>query len=1125
MNIKTHPESNGVHGEIKIEFTFDSSTLNITESPFGMLVELEGCHPSGEFGGPSLPSKSVRLALPPSTKIMDLETKILKSETVLDGPVLIAPLQPARPGPKKSPGKSDPKKNQSGKEAGFQSFIPRLREEPFAESPKPTDFVPVRQDLYELEMAKPRPTIRQIESEEMGLNPIVTLEINPLRFTKKGGIELSTQIQLIVRYQPVLSVKRTTEDTAGRQKMIPPAFPNHVSTRTQAERLSELTRISVINPEWVVDISDLLAPVVTHAEYLIITDNYRWDPVAVTKTGTVNGNMIAEFQRLADWKAKRGLTTHVATISNIVGGAYGDFRTGARDLQEIIRNFLKFAHAQWGTTWLALGGDIDVVPIREIIGFADGSIGKSSNNPPNMNQSFWTGTFLKMQSAGHSLNDPLLNAENGLAIPYDPTGSSGSSQRGWYFTTSNSYTTRSSVATNYIRVNGPAAEVNGTILWVSEANRIPTDLYYSSLIGVNYDIPGKHDWDLIDNGFYGTHNDNADMDGVAYKTDISVGRVSADSASQAKTFVDKVISYESFRRPDGVQLNDTWTRKLLIGAANWGGRVGIWPTGANPPGDNQFYHASGSNHSLIRLRDAFTTLDWRLLVQVTETDIRIMPYSRSASGSSKGWHYAKSQTDLSTSEQTISIFGATFHIPIPTNWVVVYGPPAELAPQVFVFDLTQVDGSLHDQEQLREQITSDLQAVNNVYRLYEDDVDMTPAEKAAAPYEHLTEQRMFDKINEGPHFVSLSGHGWWGGCCGYSLNTAQNATNGFHTYIAYADSCSTNEFDVEDAVSEKSLYNPNGGAIAYIGNTRFSWIGVGDNFQRAFFHRLTSTRHLGLLNDVRCTMVNENTGFWKRYNKWAIFALNLMGDPEMPVWVGPPNDMYVELNQNLDKRYPFEVQVKHRAFLGILFPLAGAHVTVVQGSFIRHAKTDANGRVSFDINNAQLGNMEVTVTKINYRPVIETVEIVGPAWVTGMVNVISHMHQSSNDTYIRLNLATSLNGSTMRGWYAQKAKPDYGIILDAATDAYISQKQIHFMVTSIKEGGTIEKFRFGIFEIKPPIHLAAEVTKTVAELPKAEPVTRLTENIPATEETPAEPEEQVMFEPVKEPVMETKSDN
>jgi len=118
-----------------------------------------------------------------------------------------------------------------------------------------------------------------------------------------------------------------------------------------------------------------------------------------------------------------------------------------------------------------------------------------------------------------------------------------------------------------------------------------------------------------------------------------------------------------------------------------------------------------------------------------------------------------------------------------------------------------------------------------------------------------------------------------------------------------------------------------------------------------------------------------------------------------------------------------------------------------------------------------------------------------------------------------------LNGSAIRGWYARKSKPDYGIILDAATDAYISQKQIHFMVTNIKEGGTIEKFRFGIFEIKPPVHIAADLNKTVAELPKAESVTRLPENVPVEKETPIEPDEQVTFEPVNEPVAETKISN
>ena len=125
------------------------------------------------------------------------------------------------------------------------------------------------------------------------------------------------------------------------------------------------------------------------------------------------------------------------------------------------------------------------------------------------------------------------------------------------------------------------------------------------------------------------------------------------------------------------------------------------------------------------------------------------------------------------------------------------------------------------------------------------------------------------------------------------MATAGGLSNGYHSFIAYADSCLTNQFDAEDAVSEHLLYNPNGGAVAYVGNTRFSWIGVGDNFQRRFFDRMQTTRHLGLLNDTRCAMVNESTGFYRLYNKWQIFSMNLMGDPEMPVWSSPPRTMTV----------------------------------------------------------------------------------------------------------------------------------------------------------------------------------------------------------------------------------------
>src|SRR5215208_4935388 len=101
-------------------------------------------------------------------------------------------------------------------------------------------------------------------------------------------------------------------------------------------------------------------------------------------------------------------------------------------------------------------------------------------------------------------------------------------------------------------------------------------------------------------------------------------------------------------------------------------------------------------------------------------------------------------------------------------------------------------------------------------------------------------------------------------------------TNGHRTFIGYADSCLTNQFEVEDAISESLVQNENGGAVAYVGSTRYSWIGVGDNFQRNFFGGLPATRAIGLLNDRRTTMLGIGTWYSSVYTRWSIFALNLM---------------------------------------------------------------------------------------------------------------------------------------------------------------------------------------------------------------------------------------------------------
>jgi hypothetical protein len=92
--------------------------------------------------------------------------------------------------------------------------------------------------------------------------------------------------------------------------------------------------------------------------YVIITDSTSIDGVKV-------GNLIAEFQRLADWKTKKGMPAVVRTVKWIHENYDGD------DLQEEIRNFIIDAYKLWGTDWVLLGGDVEIVPDRW---FGDNSV-------------------------------------------------------------------------------------------------------------------------------------------------------------------------------------------------------------------------------------------------------------------------------------------------------------------------------------------------------------------------------------------------------------------------------------------------------------------------------------------------------------------------------------------------------------------------------------------------------------------------------------------------------------------------------------------------------------------------------------------------------------------------------
>lgn len=74
------------------------------------------------------------------------------------------------------------------------------------------------------------------------------------------------------------------------------------------------------------------------------------------------GSMTAVFQDWADWRTTTGIPTVVRTLPWIRANYHG------ADDPERIRSFLKEAYSLWGTDYLLIGGDVEVIPSRRLKG-------------------------------------------------------------------------------------------------------------------------------------------------------------------------------------------------------------------------------------------------------------------------------------------------------------------------------------------------------------------------------------------------------------------------------------------------------------------------------------------------------------------------------------------------------------------------------------------------------------------------------------------------------------------------------------------------------------------------------------------------------------------------------------
>ena len=922
--------------------------VKILDGLQGLSVSLAGGGRGGEIGGPDLPQITFEVALPPDTAVGKVDVERKGRPIVVRERAILRPVQPPAPG-------------------SCRHADPRLRDDGLVRAWPTPHPVPPDPELYRRAYIEERPAAYAVTVDHQGPNGIARLVARPLALREDGTLVLYAQLEITIT---LVALKEN--DKARKRQM-------RFHSRQQALRWTELAASRVINPSDVARFGDHLG-FLSHADYLIITSNRTWDATAIAPMGGGIGDAVAEFERLASWKRKKGLSARVVTVDDIVAGRYGTF-TGAcrRDLQEVLREFIKWAYREWGVTWLLLGGDADIIPVRKVVGYG-GGITPGTKDSPDDGGSFWTGSALKLHTT--AAIDDLIRTSDGRRLPYSVNGT-GSTTR-WSYTTDETYTKISSIPTQYVQVDGSASDLQAEELFIlNNDNAIPTDLYYATVAG--YGATGgdplyfcnaltgalgsrctTRDWDWQDNGLYGQYNNDGDLGGQTYTADISVGRAPISSAGDAKAFVDKVIGYENAGPFSGL-----WFKKLLLVSSNWGGRTSVQP--ADALADNTYLHVTGADHTVIQLAAPPGGSQTKLITVAADGTELALPYRTDAAPGRPGWTYVRSAGDMTASVIEIWVPWQLLQIPIPTRWIGVYGAE-NLAPTAYVIDDAVADGSMTDQEALRHQLATTVPGWSDVDRIYEDDLDLDPPDRAAAPLTHLTQPALEARLDAGPHIVSLSGHGNWPGCCTLNPDVNNRLTNAGAPFIVYADSCLTNEFDLTYAISQDLVTNANGGAVAYIGNSRFSWIGVGDDFQRNCFAGLPATTSIGLLHDRRCAGAHLLPGY-ERYNRWSIFSLNLMGDPEMRVRVRALRFPCIESVATARLDRPYIVRVLHDSS-----PISQAIVTANNGEWQTQAVTGHDGYAALNLTGAPMGDLSIIVTHPDLLPSTEISRAIGPIW-------------------------------------------------------------------------------------------------------------------------------------------------
>jgi Peptidase family C25/Propeptide_C25/FlgD Ig-like domain len=248
-------------------------------------------------------------------------------------------------------------------------------------------------------------------------------------------------------------------------------------------------------------------------------------------------------------------------------------------------------------------------------------------------------------------------------------------------------------------------------------------------------------------------------------------------------------------------------------------------------------------------------------------------------------------------------------------------------------------------------------------------------------------------INNGVSYFNYRG---FGGMSGWDTYNIDQLTNGSMLPVCVAITCQTGDFAGSyDCRSERFLNagqpgSPKGGIAAICTATGMTHTCFNNVVDAGIFYGIFAD---GIYN-MGGALARGKLALYQNYptnpsNHVYQFSYwnNLMGDPGMEIWTDEPATLLVDFDSEIDLG---------AQYLNVLVtdtsgnPLEGAWVTALLEDDLIFATgyTDHNGEIVLEVNATDFGTANLTVTKHNFKPVLETFDIVQNAQFLQIASIL-----------------------------------------------------------------------------------------------------------------------------------------